>query len=543
MDITVAMGFLVASMTAMLAIYLFRSWLRQDARLYTDLPLMFGVISFAQAINMLLQNLPRGGWVEPTLELFKIRAFVIAGTAVPLLGVVLHIWLHKYQKYHIRAMILTATYWLVTTILAPSEMVIMILHIPILLTLMLAMLVTFVITWRTGRLNEVRSDVLVLALVIGVIGQGIKAPLTAMGLEIVPDILSMVMMTLATIGLSNPWFKMSKSRDERPSSKMAQESTTDETNQLSPLAAMNLLPLAVGLLSLAVLFRIIDVFVLDLGNTWIDILPSKVIPLAIILTVFWRYRPTEIRSVLGISDNNLREHVLLGIFIFAVLFFVIDVGAVLIYAAVLDSSYPLSLNLLHLELAPYLLFFFLVNGIMEEILFRGVLQQGMKTRFTANVSIAISALIFGLWHACWVLVTGEIISGVALVVFSGVLGGFFGVYYEKFSAGKSLMAPIIAHTLFNFFNETVKVGTLQGTQGPDVYTNPTVLIIGMLLFLAVFPLMFVGATRYRVEDVENFLERLRRKVTSPEPAERTDPPLAAPLITHSTGESSGSVMS
>jgi membrane protease YdiL (CAAX protease family) len=543
MDITVAMGFLVASMTAMLAIYLFRSWLRQDARLYTDLPLMFGVISFAQAINMLLQNLPRGGWVEPTLELFKIRAFVIAGTAVPLLGVVLHIWLHKYQKYHIRAMILTATYWLVTTILAPSEMVIMILHIPILLTLMLAMLVTFVITWRTGRLNEVRSDVLVLALVIGVIGQGIKAPLTAMGLEIVPDILSMVMMTLATIGLSNPWFKMSKSRDERPPSKMAQESTTDETNQLSPLAAMNLLPLAVGLLSLAVLFRIIDVFVLDLGNTWIDILPSKVIPLAIILTVFWRYRPTEIRSVLGISDNNLREHVLLGIFIFAVLFFVIDVGAVLIYAAVLDSSYPLSLNLLHLELAPYLLFFFLVNGIMEEILFRGVLQQGMKTRFTANVSIAISALIFGLWHACWVLVTGEIISGVALVVFSGVLGGFFGVYYEKFSAGKSLMAPIIAHTLFNFFNETVKVGTLQGTQGPDVYTNPTVLIIGMLLFLAVFPLMFVGATRYRVEDVENFLERLRRKVTSPEPAERTDPPLAAPLITHSTGESSGSVMS
>ena len=543
MDITVAMGFLVASMTAMLAIYLFRSWLRQDARLYTDLPLMFGVISFAQAINMLLQNLPRGGWVEPTLELFKIRAFVIAGTAVPLLGVVLHIWLHKYQKYHIRAMILTATYWLVTTILAPSEMVIMILHIPILLTLMLAMLVTFVITWRTGRLNEVRSDVLVLALVIGVIGQGIKAPLTAMGLEIVPDILSMVMMTLATIGLSNPWFKMSKSRDERPPSKMAQESTTDETNQLSPLAAMNLLPLAVGLLSLAVLFRIIDVFVLDLGNTWIDILPSKVIPLSIILTVFWRYRPKEIRSVLGISDNNLREHVLLGIFIFAVLFFVIDVGAVLIYAAVLDSSYPLSLNLLHLELAPYLLFFFLVNGIMEEILFRGVLQQGMKTRFTANVSIAISALIFGLWHACWVLVTGEIISGVALVVFSGVLGGFFGVYYEKFSAGKSLMAPIIAHTLFNFFNETVKVGTLQGTQGPDVYTNPTVLIIGMLLFLAVFPLMFVGATRYRVEDVENFLERLRRKVTSPEPAERTDPPLAAPLITHSTGESSGSVMS
>ncbi|TFF92115.1 hypothetical protein EU545_02010, partial [Candidatus Thorarchaeota archaeon] len=329
MDITVAMGFLVAAMTAILAVYLFRSWLKQEARLYTDLPLMFGVISFAQAINMFLQNLPRGGWVEPSLEFFKLRAFVIAGTAVPLLGVVLHIWLHKYQKYHVRAMLVTAIYWSVTALLAPSEMMIMILHIPILLTLMLTMLITFVVTWRTGRLNEVRSDVLVLALVVGVIGQGIKAPLTAMGLEIVPDILSMVMMIFATIGLSNPWYQMSKSRDEHPSTER-QEPSPDQEEQRSSLATMRLLPLAIGILILATIVRITDVFVLDLGNTWVDILPSKVIPLAVILAVFWRYRPTEIRSVLGLSDSNLRVHVLLGLFIFGVLYFIVDAGAVLL---------------------------------------------------------------------------------------------------------------------------------------------------------------------------------------------------------------------
>ncbi len=533
MDITVILGLLVASMTAVLAVFLTRSWLRQETRLLTDLPLMFGIVSVAQAFNMLLQTLPRAGWVEPTLELFKLRALVIAGTVVPLLGVVLHIWLHKYQHYHLRAMALTTFYWILTVLFGPSELFIMALLIPVLLSLMLAMLVTFIITWRTGRLEEVRSDILVLALVVGVIGQGIKAPLTAMGLEIIPDILSMVMMMLATVGLINPWFRLSSSRTSQELVSPASNPETDEEVAASPLLSrMNLLPLALGILALSIAFRLIDVLILNLGDTWLNILPSKVLPLAIILFVFWHYRPKEIHSVLGISDSSMVVHLGIGVLLFFILFVIVDLGAVVLYATMLDPSYPLTLDIVNTELLPYVLFFFLVNAIMEETLFRGVLQNGLKTRFSVNKAIAISALTFGVWHACWVLVTGEIMSGIALVVFSGILGAFFGVYYERFSSGKSLMAPIMAHTLFNFFNETVKVGPVTGYQGPDVYTNPAILSIGMILFLVAFPILFVLAGRYRVEDVERRIRRWNKPPLSAGGIEKAESRPVAPTITH-----------
>ncbi len=536
MDITIILGLLVASMTAVLAVFLTRSWLRQETRLLTDLPLMFGIVSVAQAFNMLLQTLPRAGWVEPTLELFKLRALVIAGTVVPLLGVVLHIWLHKYQHYHLRAMALTTSYWILTVLLGPSELFIMALLIPVLLSLMLAMLVTFVITWRTGRLEEVRSDILVLALVVGVVGQGIKAPLTAMGLEVIPDILSMVMMMLATVGLINPWFRFSSSRSSQELlSPPSNPERDEEVAETSLLTRMNLLPLALCILALSIVFRLIDILVLNLGDTWLNILPSKALPLAIILYVFWQYRPKEIHSVLGISDSSIVVHLGIGILLFMVLFVIVDLGAVVLYAAIMDPTYPLTLSVVNPELLPYVLFFFLVNAIMEETLFRGLLQNGLKTQLSANLAITVSALVFGIWHACWVLVTGELMGGIALVVFSGLLGGFFGVYYERFSSGRSLMAPIVAHTLFNFFNETLKIGPASGYQGPDVYTNPIILSFGMLLFLVSFPVLFLLAGRYKVEDVERKIKKWTSPPSSTVPVDEAASQAVAPMISHTTG--------
>jgi hypothetical protein len=83
---------------------------------------------------------------------------VIGGAIVPVLGAILQIWTPSYQKYHTRTVLLLTVYWFSIALLGPSEPIIMILTIPILLIISIVMMITFIITWKTGRLKEVRSE-------------------------------------------------------------------------------------------------------------------------------------------------------------------------------------------------------------------------------------------------------------------------------------------------------------------------------------------------------------------------------------------------
>jgi len=455
----------------------------------------------AQGINMFLQHLPKTGLVELTLDYFRLRAMVILGTTLPLMVLVLNIWAFKYSRYHGRIFIGLIAYWTLAVLLSPNENVIMTLCIPPLLMLMVAMMATFIITWKTGRLQEIRSDVLIISFVIGIVGQGLKVPLTNMGLEHVADIMTMLMMVIATIGLVNPWRRreMKKEQIEEPL----------ETENKAPWATRaSILALTAVLLTIATVLRMTDILVLGLGDTWINILPSKIIPALLLLGIFWRYRRDEIPSMLGLTTKDHRVHIVMGLVMFAGLYFVVDVGATLIYA-LFDPSYPIALTIVDPMLFPYMIFFFFVNAVMEETYFRGILQNGLKTKYSANISILISATIFGVWHAVWSLVTGHLMEGMVLVIFSGILGGFFGVYYEYFSEGKSLMGPIVGHWLFNLFNENVKFGPGEAIQGPDlVFGSPWIMPIAIGLFFIIFGFLFYVAYKYRVDDVRNLFHRL-----------------------------------
>ncbi|RDE15015.1 MAG: hypothetical protein C4K47_03295, partial [Candidatus Thorarchaeota archaeon] len=146
-----------------IAVFLISVWVRQKNHLYTDLPLLFGVMFMAQALNSIVRTLPTLGIIEASLLLFRLRTLVILAVVFPLALVVLHIWLPRIRDKYSRVLGVLAAYWIVVTTLAPSEDLIMLLCIPILLVLDLAMIVTFSITWKTGRLKEVRSSLMVLA--------------------------------------------------------------------------------------------------------------------------------------------------------------------------------------------------------------------------------------------------------------------------------------------------------------------------------------------------------------------------------------------
>ena len=195
--------------SGLVAIYLLNLWNKQEQRLYTDLPLIFSITFIAMALNAMMQYLTIGGLLPDTMEVFRLRSIIISGSALPLLVALLSIWLPRIEKYHTRIMIVSATYWLLVSFLGTSQSLIMSLLIPLLLVFSLGMLVTFGITWKTGRLKEVRSDLMVLSLAIGFISQALKLPLQSAGLDWLVVSIAAVTAVIAAIALANPWYHRS----------------------------------------------------------------------------------------------------------------------------------------------------------------------------------------------------------------------------------------------------------------------------------------------------------------------------------------------
>ena len=265
-------------------------------------------------------------------------------------------------------------------------------------------------------------------------------------------------------------------------------------------------------MSIAVVWRIVDQFVLNLGSTWMNILPSKLFPFLIILGFFWKYRPRELASVLGLSRDRIRAQLALGLVIGAVFAIGIDFGGTIVYALFFDTAYPLELRILNQGLLGYTLTFFLTNALLEETLFRGLLLNAFKTRVTANASIMLSAIVFGIWHAGWPIINGgsDVLGQVAsMVFFTTILGILFGVYYERFSSARSLVGPITVHTLTNFFSESFKLGPEPVIQGPDLaFSNSGLMASTFLMFLVVFIPLVIFLWKFRIEQVSDMWLRV-----------------------------------
>jgi len=190
--------------------YLGRKWLSQKARLLTDLPLVFAIAFIGQAFNIAIVTLQHIGILPATMLFFRIRTIGIGGSIVPIFGAVLQIWTPSIQRYHNRLVYLLTLYWLGIDFLMPSETLIMSLLIPVLVVLGIVMMFTFIITWRTGRLKEVRSELMVVSVLFGMASQILRVPLLATPNFYVPDVLLAISMVLTAFAFGNPWYREKK---------------------------------------------------------------------------------------------------------------------------------------------------------------------------------------------------------------------------------------------------------------------------------------------------------------------------------------------
>ncbi|MBN2229709.1 MAG: hypothetical protein JW779_08940 [Candidatus Thorarchaeota archaeon] len=210
LDMTTMANIATILFSAVMATFLFSLWYRQENRLYSDLPLMFGITLLTQAINNFILIIPVLGIAPASLELFRFRSLVIIGTAFPMLVVLITIWLPRLKRHHSKILGLLAVYWVTVALLGPSEAIIMMLHLPVIAVMTLGMIVTFSITWKTNRLKEVRSDYMVLSFILGFAGQVGKVPMMNMGLDVLGHLINAVATVLIALALYNPWYRREK---------------------------------------------------------------------------------------------------------------------------------------------------------------------------------------------------------------------------------------------------------------------------------------------------------------------------------------------
>ncbi|MHA1863830.1 MAG: hypothetical protein ACTSWA_08680 [Candidatus Thorarchaeota archaeon] len=179
----------IVIISAIVGTYFLRIWFKQSARLITDLPLVFAIMTISQAFQNVIVALQNLGIIDDSLMFFKLRSLIIAGSIIPLFGAVLQIWLPRIQRYHTRILIGLSAYWGVAAIFGASSAFIMTLTIPLILISGIMMMVTFIITWKTGRLKEIRSSVIVLSIPFAMASQVLRVPLLGTPLFYLPDIL------------------------------------------------------------------------------------------------------------------------------------------------------------------------------------------------------------------------------------------------------------------------------------------------------------------------------------------------------------------
>jgi membrane protease YdiL (CAAX protease family) len=125
-----------------------------------------------------------------------------------------------------------------------------------------------------------------------------------------------------------------------------------------------------------------------------------------------------------------------------------------------------------------------VIPICEELVYRGLIYMRMRQYLNVNMSILVSALIFGLVH-------GNPVQG----IYGFLVGILFAYVYEQYG---SLKAPILAHVSANMLSLLLMV------LNPDL-GNAVMVTVGGILAV-VLTLAMVLAIDRKVEAKRIYLE-------------------------------------
>jgi membrane protease YdiL (CAAX protease family) len=248
------------------------------------------------------------------------------------------------------------------------------------------------------------------------------------------------------------------------------------------------------LMLIALIFRLIDIFVLRLDERLGEIILSKALGFALVL--LFVYAIGKKLASIGFHRRRLGESLLIGVVI-TVLPFIIaytvewilmqQLGQEprLLFAAI-DPKAGVTGGLLF---ASWLVVGNFINSFMEEGLFRGVMLNLNRLRLSFGKAIWLQAALFGAWHLVWVIkwyqtgvvsTPGEIGMGIVANFLPQIcLGLVWGYAYLKTD---NLWTAWIAHTLTNTTLNLLHVATVD-SMNPGMSIRMTTFSIVSLLMM------------------------------------------------------------
>jgi len=275
--------------------------------------------------------------------------------------------------------------------------------------------------------------------------------------------------------------------------------------------------LQIGILIFVIIFilRMIEIFILRLDEIWGEVFVSKLLGFLIIIGYLWivKRKPRDI----GFHTNHLLKSISIA-FVVMALSILLSYLAEWIYLArkgmevslifaplsySLDAEYAIKGGLLF---GLWLFFGNVMNSLMEEGLFRGV----MVTHFRGGLSFwkanILQAFLFGIWHIVWPIKSyamnqmnaqEAIIVSIGYIFSSGIIALVWGYLFLKTG---SLWAPWLAHTLSN------SVMNLLHTVTPQGYDTGFLLRMSILPLIALLTLPIIDwmAKKYQLSGLKKW---------------------------------------
>ena len=264
-----------------------------------------------------------------------------------------------------------------------------------------------------------------------------------------------------------------------------------------------------GLFLIALLLRILDIFVFRLDELLGEIILSKALGFVLVVAYVWL--AGRKLSDIGFHTRRLGKSLWLGGIVLGP--FAISYGVQL--AALGLNQEPAKLVLSAIDpktgmaggfgFALWLIFGNIVNAAMEEGLFRGVMLTHFRAKFNPWKALGLQAFLFATWHLVWPLkhfFAGEVDAGqalfeaVGLLISTGIGGLVFGYLYYKTD---NLWAAFLAHFINNTVLNIVFIQTAKGLQSGVEFG--LFLAIWLPGYLALIPLIGWLTRKYSLPQI------------------------------------------
>lgn len=269
--------------------------------------------------------------------------------------------------------------------------------------------------------------------------------------------------------------------------------------KLRNLSSSKPLILCLSLMCIAMLFRLLDIFVFRLDDLLGEIILSKII--GFIIVILFVKMIGDNMSDIGFNINNKWSIFILGVVITSTLMLIGYAGEFIIFASdspqlLITAIDPKAGVTGGVGFALFLLFGNVVNCFMEEGLFRGIMIPLLNKKYSAKMTIFLQGLLFGVWHIPWAfkwyisgMVSGASGFVIALIInfipmiFMGIVLGVMYYYTD------SIWTPWISHFIMNSILNLVHVsinGELNAgmTIRMSIFESIIFILIPVLIMLA-----------------------------------------------------------